>query len=92
MPNLAPSQRAEWVGTTMLYQVKSKKPVCFGLFSRTVYGQTHQGRVCNATAKSIAFKGATFTDFFTGREAEHPEVWVSLDDIRIVDVLPPSTR
>ena len=88
MKLLAPSQRQEWVGTRIMYRLKSKKPILFGLFSRTVFGSVHQGEVVNVTAKSIAFKGDTFTNFFTGNTVSHPPCWVSLDDIKIEDVLP----
>lgn len=87
--NLAPSQRQEWVGTTILYQQKHRQPVFFGLFHKTVLGDTHQGQVVNATASSIAFRASPVLDFFTGREIERPECWVSLSDIQILDVLPP---
>jgi hypothetical protein len=87
--NLAPSQRQEWVGTTILYQMKHRQPVFFGLFHRTTLGQTHQGQVVNVTASSVAFRSSPVLDFFSGCKIERPECWVSLSDIHILDVLPP---
>ena len=90
MNNLAPSQRQEWVGTTILYQRKQTTRSCFGLFKKTVYGSTHQGKVTNATAKAIAFQLAPSFNFFTGQPTDDVnEAWVSLDEIHILDVLPP---
>ena len=89
MKLLAPSQRQEWVGTTILYQQKHRTPIFFGLFHKTVLGGTHQGQVVNATASSIAFRSSPIFDFLTGRGVERPECWVSLSDIHILDVLPP---
>lgn len=87
--NFAPSQKAEWVGTTILYRRKITHRWFFGLFRRTSYGGIHHGKVVDVTANAVAFRLAPSFNLFTGMPDDQPnEVWVSLDEIEILNVLP----